>query len=94
MSNFLQLRQLRLSICAQLTNIKLNNLPNLISLDAFDCENVTEATFSNIPNFIALDLSFCPKLTDIQGDFPKTEYFSISHYSNSKITRITISKIC
>lgn len=84
-SNFSQLRQLRLSHCKELKTINLTNLPNLISLDAFDCKSVTKATFTKLPNLIALDLSFCPELSSIQGDFPKIEYFSIS---NTKIAKL------
>ena len=84
-TDFSQLRQLRLSHCKSLTNIELTNLPNLISLDAFYCRNVTKAKFSNVPNLVALDLSFCTRLKEIQGNFTKVEYFSISHTKISEI---------
>lgn len=84
-SSFTQLRQLRLSHCNKLAKIELTDLPNLISLDAFDCKRLTSASFSNVPNLVALDLSFCPSLIKINGEFPKLEYFSISHTPISKL---------
>lgn len=87
-NDFSQLRQLRLSHCSKLTTIELTNLPNLISVDSFFCKSVIKAKFSNVPNLIALDLSFCPKLKTIEGEFPKIEYFSISHTKISQIPHL------
>ncbi|KAK8847924.1 hypothetical protein M9Y10_018972 [Tritrichomonas musculus] len=78
-TGYSQLRQLRLSHCQKLTKIHLADLPNLISLDAYDSPILTEFTIDNVPNLISVDLSFCPKLATVRGEFPKVEYFSISH---------------
>lgn len=91
-TNFSQLRQLRLSHCQNLTKINLNELPNLISLDAFDSPNLSEFTITHLPNLISLDLSFCPKLSQINGEFPKVEYFSISHTKIDKLPSLPMVK--
>ncbi|KAK8891424.1 hypothetical protein M9Y10_028633 [Tritrichomonas musculus] len=84
-TGFSQLRQLRVSHCQNLTKINLNNLPNLISVDAFFCEKLSDVSITNTPNLIAIDLSFCKELTEVKGEFPKVEYFSIA---STKITAL------
>ena len=74
-SDHCNLKRLRISKCAKLINVNIQNIPELEVVDLLDDENLKSIQILGCSKLTTLDISFCEKLQKL-NEIPSLKYLS------------------